>query len=98
RFFLLCVFMCLQLPATAFGSERWTIGLASSGAPIEAVAIAGRSASVPTILLVGGLQRPDQSSDAVARETAAFEKLPQNRRPFRLIAIARANPDAQPLQ
>ena len=41
---------------------------------------------------------PDQSSDAVAREAAAFEQIPQNRRAFRLIAVARANPDAQPLQ
>ena len=45
-----------------------------------------------------GFERPDQSSDAVARESAAFEQIPQSRRPFRLIAVARANPDAQPLQ
>ena len=60
--------------------------------------IAGRSASSPTVVLVGGLQQPDQSSDAVAREAAAFEQIPQNRRAFRLIAIGRANPDGQPLQ
>ena len=60
--------------------------------------IAGRSDSSPTVLLVGGIQQPDQSSDAVAREAAAFEQIPQNRRAFRLIAVARANPDAQPLQ
>jgi hypothetical protein len=50
------------------------------------------------VLLVGGLQRPDRSSDAVAREAAAYERIPQRRRAFRLIAVARANPDAQPLQ
>ena len=60
--------------------------------------VAGRSASSPTVLLVGGLQRPDESSDAVAREAAAYERIPQRRRAFRLIAVARANPDAQPLQ
>jgi hypothetical protein len=92
-----CLFACLLLPAVVIASERWTIGLSTNGAPIEAVAIAGRSASSPTVVLVGGLQQPDQSSDAVAREAAAFEKLPQHRRAFRLIAIARANPDAQPL-
>jgi rhamnogalacturonyl hydrolase YesR len=81
----------------ALAGERWTIGLSTSGAPIEAVAIAGRSASSPTVLLVGGLQ-PDPSGDAVAREVAAFEHIPQNQRAFRLIAVARANPDAQPLQ
>ena len=82
----------------AIAGERWTIGLATSGAPIEAVVVAGRSASSPTVLVVGGLQQPDQSSDAVARESASFEQIPQSRRPFRLIAVARANPDAQPLQ
>ena len=98
RLLLLCVFACLLLPAVAIADERWTIGLSTSGAPIEAVVVAGRSASSPTVVLVGGLQRSDQSSDAVAREAAAFEQIPQNRRAFRLIAIARANPDAQPLQ
>jgi hypothetical protein len=91
------VFACL-LHEVAFAGERWTIGLSTSGAPIEAVAIAGRSASSPTVLLVGGLEGPDRSSDAVVREAAAFEQVPPDRRAFRLIAVARANPDAQPLQ
>jgi len=82
----------------AAAGEQWTIGLSTSTAPIEAVVIAGRSASSPTVLLMGGLQQPDQSSDAVAREAAAFERIPQSRRAFRLIAVARPNPDAQPLQ
>jgi rhamnogalacturonyl hydrolase YesR len=95
---LLCFFAYLLLPAVAVASERWTIGLSTSKASIEAVAIAGRAASSPTVLLVGGLERPDQSSDAVDREAAAFDRMPQDRRAFRLIAVARANPDAQPLQ
>ena len=98
RGLLSCVLACLLLPSVAIAAERWTIGLATSGAPIEAVAIEGRSASSPTVLVVGGLERPDRSSDAVDREAAAFERIPQSRRAFRLIAIARANPDAQPLQ
>jgi rhamnogalacturonyl hydrolase YesR len=90
---------CLLLQAAAVaGEERWTIGLSTNKAPIEAVAIAGRDASSPTVLLVGGLERPDQSSDAVDRAAAAFEQIPQSRRAFRLIAVARSNPDAQPLQ
>ncbi len=91
------MFACLLFPAAAIAAERWTIGLSTSGAPIEAVVIAGRSPSSPTVLLVGGLQQPDQSSDAVAREAATFEQTPQNQRAFRLIAIARANPDGRPL-
>ena len=50
------------------------------------------------MLLVGGLQQPDPSADAIAREVAAFENIPQDQRAFRLIVIARANPDAQSLQ
>jgi unsaturated rhamnogalacturonyl hydrolase len=95
---LACLCAALLLPAVAIAAERWTIGLSTSAAPIEAVVIAGRSASAPTVVLVGGVRQPDQSSDAVAREAAAFERIPQSRRPFRLIAVARANPDAQPLQ
>jgi rhamnogalacturonyl hydrolase YesR len=98
RAHLACVLACLPLPAAAFAGEQWTIGLSTSRAPIEAVVIAGRSASSPTVLLIGGLQRPDQSSDAVDREAAAFERVPQSRRTFHLIAVARANPDAQALQ
>jgi rhamnogalacturonyl hydrolase YesR len=93
-----CFVACLLLQAPAAAAERWTIGLSTSGAPIEAMVVAGASASSPTVVVVGGLERSDQSSQAVAREAAAFEQLPQNRRAFRLIAIARANPDAQPLQ
>jgi unsaturated rhamnogalacturonyl hydrolase len=88
----------LLLATTASAGEQWTIGLAASGRAIEAVAIAGRSDSSPTVLVIGGLQGRDASSEAVAREAAAFEATPQRRRPFRLIAIAVANPDAQPLQ
>ena len=95
---LACVCAGLLLPAAAVAGERWTIGLSQAGAPIEATVIGGRSASSPTVLLVAGLRQPDQSSDAVDREAAAFERIPQNRRPFRLIAVARANPGAQPLQ
>jgi rhamnogalacturonyl hydrolase YesR len=96
--FLPCFLGCLLLHAAAFAGERWTIGLSTSRAPIEAVAIAGGSASSPTVLLVGGLQQSDRSSEAVDREAAAFERLPQSQRAFHLVAVARANPDAQALQ
>jgi rhamnogalacturonyl hydrolase YesR len=86
------------LPAGAIAGQRWTIGLSTSQAPIEAVTVDGPALSSPTVLLVGGLQQADQSSDAVAREAAAFEQVPLRQRAFRLIAIARANPDGQPLQ
>ena len=98
RSLLASVFACLLLPAVAIAGERWTIGLSTSGAPIEALVVAGGSTSSPTVLVVGGLQGADQSSETIAREAAAFDKIPQSRRLFRLIAIAGANPDARPLQ
>jgi len=92
------VLACLLLPGAAIAAERWTIGLSTNGSPIEATVVAGGSISSPTVLLVGGLQGADQSSDAIDREAAAFEQMPQDRRSFRLIAIARANPDTSSLQ
>src|SRR4026209_2975534 len=93
-----CVFACLLLPAVAIAGERWTIGLSTTGAPIEAVVIAGGSVSSPTALLLGGLERTDQSSHGGPRKAPAFEQRPLQERPLRLIAIARANPEAQSLQ
>ncbi len=98
RAVLLSALACVLWHSAAIADEHWTIGLSASGAPIDAVVVAGRSTDSPTVLLVGGLQQTDPSSEAVAREAAAFEKVPQNRRAFRLIAVARANPGAQPLQ
>src|SRR3954469_22683018 len=89
--------VCLLVPSAALAAEHWTIGLTTSGAAVEAVAVAGASASLPTVLLIGGLQGRDSSVDAVTREVMAFAARPQNRRPFRLLAIPIANPDAQPL-
>jgi rhamnogalacturonyl hydrolase YesR len=88
----------LLAPSSGVAAERWTIGLTTTGSPIEALVVAGPSATSPTVLLVGGLQGKDQSADAVAREVAAFERVTQNRRRFRLLAIPVANPEAQPLQ
>jgi rhamnogalacturonyl hydrolase YesR len=84
--------------SAALAAERWTIGLATGSASIEALAVAGPSASSPTVLLIGGLNGKDQSVDAVAREVARWDAIPQNRRPFSLLAIPLANPEARPLQ
>ena len=80
RTVLVSVIACLLWQSGAIADERWTIGLSASGGAIEAVIVASRSASSPTVLLVGGLQQTDASSDAVAREAAAFERLAPDRR------------------
>ena len=92
------VLVLVLAPGAATAAERWTIALTAGGAAIEALGVTGASTTSPTVLLVGGLQGKDQSSDAVAREVAAFEARPQNQRRFRLLAIPLANPDAQALQ
>ena len=88
----------LMVHSAAFAAEHWTIGLTTGGTPIEALAIAGPSADSPTVLLIGGLGGTDASSEAVGREAARVDALPQNRRTFRLLAIPVANPEARPLQ
>jgi rhamnogalacturonyl hydrolase YesR len=71
--------------------------LTSNDAGIEAIVVPGPATSAPTVLLIGGLQGKDATTDTVASEAAAFEALAQSRRPFRLIALPLANPDARPL-
>jgi rhamnogalacturonyl hydrolase YesR len=79
-------------------AERWSIGLTASDGPIEALTVPGASASSPTVLLIGGLHGPDEGVDVVRQEVDGFEKTAQARRPFRLMAIPLANPDASALQ
>jgi rhamnogalacturonyl hydrolase YesR len=95
---LLVFIVSLLAPGAALAAERWTIGLTTSGAPIEALVVDGAAPASPTVLLLGGLQGKDRSTDTVTREMAAFEALRQSGRRFRLLAIPIANPDAQPLQ
>jgi rhamnogalacturonyl hydrolase YesR len=95
---IVVIVISLLAPCATLAAERWTIGLTANGSTIEALGVTGASATSPTVLLVGGLQGTDQSTDAVAREVAAFEARPQNQRRFRLLAIPLANPEARPLQ
>jgi rhamnogalacturonyl hydrolase YesR len=75
------------------GTDQWNLGLAGSGARIDANVVTGVSASSPTVLIVGGIEGDDASTAVVRKEVQTFEALPQNRRQFRLIAIPLANPD-----
>ena len=86
------------MSSTSSAAERWTIGLTTSGAAIDALVVPGPSPASPTVLLVGGLNATDSSAAAVTREVAGFEALSRSRRRFRLLAIPTANPEAQPMQ
>jgi unsaturated rhamnogalacturonyl hydrolase len=72
-------------------AELFDIGLASSGARIDAVAVEARADSAATVVLVGGLKGEDGSSGAVRAAVAAYEQ--NRRRPVRLLAVPVANPD-----
>ena len=92
------VLFFLGLAAPLAAAERWSIGLTANDGPIEALVVPAAESS-PTVLLIGGLQGPaDPSVEVVRREVDAFEKQPQARRAFRLIAIPLANPDSVSLQ
>jgi rhamnogalacturonyl hydrolase YesR len=69
------------------------VGLTPSGTVIEAVSVAGSSASQPTILLIGGLDGSHDSAGVVSREVKQYEELPAAQRRFRLVAIPMANPE-----
>src|SRR5262249_18514215 len=91
------IFVLLSvLPLVA--AEHRDIGLTQKGNRIEGAIVTGPSAASPVVLLIGGINGIDDSSRIVVQELDAFEKIPQSRRPFQLIAIPSANPDATRLQ
>jgi len=98
RFLISSISLSILFVSSLNAADRWSIGLTANDGRIEAMVVAGSSASVPTVLLIGGLGGPDSTVDVVAQEASAFDALPQARRPFRLIALSLANPDGRPLQ
>jgi rhamnogalacturonyl hydrolase YesR len=88
----LTIAACLSI-GILLAADTLDVGLTAKGTLIEASAAPGSSAAVPTVLLVGGLAGADGSTDIVSREVQAFEAIKANRRPFRLLAVALANPD-----
>ena len=85
----------LARPALAAGT--FDIGLAASGARIDAVAVEATVAgSAPTVVLVGGLAGEDSSTADVRAAVNAYGK--RRERPFLLLAVPLANPDGAVLQ
>jgi unsaturated rhamnogalacturonyl hydrolase len=86
--FVSLVFAALPLA----GADTWDVGLTENGTVIEATVVAGRSAALPTVLLIGGLDGDDGSVAVVRQELQRFEAVKPDRRRFRLLAIPLANP------
>jgi rhamnogalacturonyl hydrolase YesR len=79
----------LALPATA--AEVFDIGLATSGARIDAVTVEPAARSARTVVLIGGISGEDTSSSAVRAAVIAYEQ--GRNHPVRLLAVPVANPD-----
>ena len=86
--------MLLAQPLHA--ADLFDIGLAASGARIDAVAVDARAADAPTVALVGGLAGEDSSSAAVRAAVAAYEQ--SGERELRVLAVPVANPDGSALE
>ena len=79
-------------------SEPIEIGLTGHLRLISGVAGSGDSLSLPTVVLIGGLNGEEASSKAVRAAAQRFDRKPASRRGWRLISIPVANPDAAPLR
>jgi unsaturated rhamnogalacturonyl hydrolase len=90
--------LLLLLTSPSYGAEKRDIGLTQKGVRIQTTIVAGASPASPTVLLVGGLTRNDESVRIVEQEVRSFERIRQDHRNFQLIAIPLANPDATRLQ
>jgi rhamnogalacturonyl hydrolase YesR len=92
---LLTCFLLASVPLRA--AELRDVGLAQKGTRIEASIVEGASGTVPTVVLIGGLEGSGASSRAVEQEIQRYEATAQVRRTFKLIAIAVANPERSAL-
>jgi unsaturated rhamnogalacturonyl hydrolase len=87
----------LVLTATpVVAAEVFDIGLATSGARIDAEAVAASVKDAPAVVLIGGLHGEDASTAAVRAAVAAYEK--GHGRAVNLLAVPVANPDGTALE
>jgi rhamnogalacturonyl hydrolase YesR len=86
--------VCLPIAA----AETFDIGLAGNSTRIDALAVAGRDAGAPTVLLVGGLDGDDATAAAVRAAVASYEQLRARDRTFNLRAVPVANPERARLE
>jgi rhamnogalacturonyl hydrolase YesR len=90
------VLLSVLFAGSVTAAEPFDIGLATSGARIDAVAVEASAASAPTVVLVGGLEGDDPTSAALRAAIDAYEQ--RRDRPLRLLAVPLANPDGVALQ
>jgi len=92
------VCFCLALCWPALAAEDLVVGLSTSGKRIDALMTESSSRDARTVLLIGGMNGNDESTDRVRAAVRDYDSRSRSRRALRLIAIPLANPDATPLQ
>ncbi len=88
----------LSAVAPLAAAETFDIGLTQNGSRIDGLAVAGRAATAPTVLLIGGLDGDDATAAAVRTAVASYEKRRTRERAFNLLAIPVANPERARLE
>ena len=78
----------LATPAILLSADRMVVGLTRTRTAIEAVSVTATAADAPTVLIVGGLD--GQTAALVTREVNQYAA--SKKHPYRLLAIAAANP------
>ena len=79
--------------------EKLPIGMAASGAPIDAIVLDTETQPSRTVLVIGGLQgKMDGSSERVLDIGRRYDNDEAAQRAYRLILIPLANPDATALK
>ncbi len=94
RVYLLVLSVAL-LPA-ASATDTDDIGLTTDGQRIDALRVEATTRSPLTVVLVGGLQGDESSAAAVRSVLASYEQ--RRSRPWRVLAVPLANPQALPLR
>lgn len=88
--------LALLLMQAVQAGDMTAIGLATSGRVVEAQLVEATVGAPLTVVLLGGLTGDAQSAAAVRNTIAAYEQ--QRTRPWRILAVARVNPDVMPLR
>lgn len=74
------------------------IGLSTQGSGIDGTLVPGAPNANRTLVLIGGLEDPGDSTERVETAVRDFRKRDLSRRPFRLLAVPFANLNGTPLQ
>jgi unsaturated rhamnogalacturonyl hydrolase len=92
----LCALLACGAAGATAAPDSFDIGLATSGARIDALVVEASVRDAPTIAIVGGLEGQDVTASAVRFAADLYRQRPL--RPVRLLAVPLANPDAAVLQ